>query len=102
MSSSCCVVSLPGDGLVVGGVGFQAAGQDADESVGDLSQCCLVADPAFARRLGRDELVEHEWQESAAGPPRKYLRLTDAVEDQLAQFRSYWTELTAMLETIGH
>jgi hypothetical protein len=51
MSSSCCVVVLPGDGLVVGGVGFQAAVQDANESVGDLSQCCLVADPAFAKLL---------------------------------------------------
>ena len=42
---------LPGDGLVVGGVGFQAAVEDANESVGELSQCCLVADPAFAKLL---------------------------------------------------
>lgn len=53
-------------------------------------------------RLGRDGLVEHEWQESAAGPLRRYLSLTKAGEDKFAQFRNYWTELTTMLETNGN
>jgi PadR family transcriptional regulator, regulatory protein PadR len=29
-------------------------------------------------RLRRDGLVESSWQESTAGPPRRYYRLTDA------------------------
>ena len=28
-------------------------------------------------RLQKDGLLEHEWQESEQGPPRKYYRLTD-------------------------
>lgn len=52
-------------------------------------------------RLRRDGLVEHEWQESPAGPPRKYLSLTPAGSAQLAQFRDYWAALTDTLATIG-
>lgn len=52
-------------------------------------------------KLRRDGLVQHEWQESPAGPPRKYLTLTDAGRAQLAQVRDHWTDLTRMIETIG-
>lgn len=53
-------------------------------------------------KLRRDGLVEHEWRESSSGPPRKYFTLTDSGRSQLAEFRSYWAELTRMIETIGH
>lgn len=52
-------------------------------------------------KLRRDGLVEHEWRESSAGPPRKYLTLTESGKSQLAEFRSYWADLTRMIETIG-
>ena len=52
-------------------------------------------------RLRRDGLVEHEWQESSSGPPRKYFSLTEPGRTQLAEFRSYWGELTRMIDTIG-
>lgn len=52
-------------------------------------------------KLRRDGLVAHEWQESTAGPPRKYLILTEAGRKQLAEFRAYWRELTRMIDTIG-
>lgn len=52
-------------------------------------------------RLRRDELVEHEWQESPSGPPRKYLSLTPAGRAQLTAFRDYWKTLTDTLTTIG-
>ncbi len=52
-------------------------------------------------RLRRDGLVEHEWQESPSGPPRKYLSLTPAGKAQLAEFRDYWEILTDTLTTIG-
>lgn len=52
-------------------------------------------------KLRRDGLVEHEWQESSSGPPRKYLTLTDSGRAQLREFRSYWSALTGMIEAIG-
>lgn len=52
-------------------------------------------------KLRRDGLVQHEWQESPSGPPRKYLTLTDSGRAQLAEVRDYWNALSGMLETIG-
>lgn len=52
-------------------------------------------------RMRRDGLLDHEWQESAAGPPRKYYRLTDAGRDQLAAFRAYWNSLSDLIHTLG-
>src|SRR5215472_7164496 len=46
MSSCCRGVVGPGGGLVVEAAGLQAAVQDADEPVGELAWCCLVADVA--------------------------------------------------------
>ena len=40
-------------------------------------------------KLRREELVQYEWQESDAGPPRKYYRLTDAGRAQLAELDEY-------------
>jgi PadR family transcriptional regulator PadR len=41
-------------------------------------------------RLRRDGLVESTWQESPAGPPRRYYRLTDAGRAALEAFRLEW------------
>src|SRR5947199_7062644 len=41
-------------------------------------------------RLRRDGLVETSWQESPAGPPRRYYRLTDVGLDALVDFRAEW------------
>jgi PadR family transcriptional regulator, regulatory protein PadR len=41
-------------------------------------------------RLRRDGLVESSWQESPAGPPRRYYRLTDAGRTALEGFRLEW------------
>ena len=41
-------------------------------------------------RLRRDGLVESSWQESTAGPPRRYYRLTDAGRTALEGFRLEW------------
>jgi PadR family transcriptional regulator PadR len=42
-------------------------------------------------RLRRDGLVESDWRESAAGPPRRYYRLTSAGRAALAQFTREWS-----------
>jgi PadR family transcriptional regulator PadR len=41
-------------------------------------------------RLRRDGLVETSWQESPAGPPRRYYRLTGAGRAALDDFRREW------------
>lgn len=52
-------------------------------------------------KLRRDGLLEHEWQESGSGPPRKYHQLTDAGRERREQLDSYWNELATTLEQLG-
>ena len=47
--------------------------------------------------MRREELVDYNWQESSAGPPRKYYTLTQRGRKQLAALNSYWQELGAQL-----
>jgi len=53
-------------------------------------------------KLRREDLVQYEWQESEAGPPRKYYRLTDAGKAQLAALDDYWTRINRTISDIGH
>jgi PadR family transcriptional regulator PadR len=52
-------------------------------------------------RLRREGLVDYEWQESEAGPPRKYYRLTDSGQRALTELQGYWQHLTETLTRIG-
>jgi PadR family transcriptional regulator PadR len=52
-------------------------------------------------RMRRDGLVDYEWRESEAGPPRKYYRLTAAGRSQLAELNDYWKYITATLNQMG-
>jgi PadR family transcriptional regulator PadR len=52
-------------------------------------------------QLRRDGTVEYEWVESAAGPPRKYYRLTGEGKEQLKKLEAYWKELGEIIKTIG-
>lgn len=52
-------------------------------------------------KLRREGLVEYEWQESDAGPPRKYYRLTDAGRAQLGELDEYWKSLNTTVDQIG-
>jgi len=49
-------------------------------------------------RMRRDGLLEHQWQESPSGPPRKYLSLTAEGRDQLTQYRDYFHRLAQLIE----
>jgi PadR family transcriptional regulator len=53
-------------------------------------------------KMRREGLLDYEWQESAAGPPRKYYRLTAAGTDQWREFRDYWATLTTVIDTVGN
>lgn len=52
-------------------------------------------------KLRREGLVDYEWQESEAGPPRKYYRLTDKGAAQLQELNDYWKTLNATVEQLG-
>ncbi len=54
------------------------------------------------RRLQREGKVGASWEESAAGPPRKYYRLTPLGRDLLERMRVDWAELSeAVGETLS-
>ncbi len=51
-------------------------------------------------RLRRQGLVGTSWQESAAGPPRRYYRLTEAGDEALADFTGAWIQLRDTVDTL--
>lgn len=44
-------------------------------------------------RLKNDNLLQYRWEESTAGPPRKYYSLTDQGEYFLIELATTWTQL---------
>jgi PadR family transcriptional regulator PadR len=52
-------------------------------------------------KMRRDGLLEYEWQESEAGPPRKYYELTVKGKSQLAELVDYWTQLNITITQLG-
>jgi PadR family transcriptional regulator PadR len=70
-----------------------------------------LADTSFATQEGtlypllsklrREELVDYEWAESEAGPPRKYYRLTGKGERHLRALADYWREINSTLDQLG-
>ena len=52
-------------------------------------------------RMRQEGLLDYDWRESAAGPPRKYYRLTSLGRDHLAEFRAYWASLTILIDELG-
>ncbi len=49
-------------------------------------------------RLRREGLIEHEWKESASGPPRKYYTLTRAGSQRLEALTLFWSRVNNALE----
>ena len=52
-------------------------------------------------RMRSEGQLDYDWRESAAGPPRKYYRLTGVGRDHLAEFRAYWASLTTLIDELG-
>lgn len=52
-------------------------------------------------KLRREELLDYEWQESEAGPPRKYYKLTAKGRSQLAELNRYWKQINVTVEELG-
>jgi PadR family transcriptional regulator PadR len=51
--------------------------------------------------MRREELVDYEWKESEAGPPRKYYKLTSKGREQLGETLDYWQKISATVKSLG-
>ena len=52
-------------------------------------------------RLRRDDMVTTTWQESDAGPPRKYYRLTTRGMTHLGELNEYWKAINTTISQLG-
>ena len=52
-------------------------------------------------KMRRDSLLDYEWQESDAGPPRKYYSLTTKGRTQLGELNDYWKGLNVTIAQLG-
>ena len=52
-------------------------------------------------KLRREGLVDYEWQESDAGPPRKYYKLTAKGQSQLGELNEYWAQINTTIDDLG-
>jgi PadR family transcriptional regulator PadR len=52
-------------------------------------------------KLRREELVDYEWKESEAGPPRKYYKLTAKGREQLRETLEYWQKISETVKSLG-
>jgi PadR family transcriptional regulator, regulatory protein PadR len=52
-------------------------------------------------KMRREGLVDYEWQESDAGPPRKYYELTSKGRAQLADLDEYWKDINTTVNQLG-
>jgi PadR family transcriptional regulator PadR len=53
-------------------------------------------------KMRRENLVDYEWKESEAGPPRKYYTLTGKGRSQLAELNQYWKQINATVNQLGN
>jgi PadR family transcriptional regulator PadR len=51
-------------------------------------------------RLRRDQMVSTSWQESEAGPPRRYYQLTAAGKRALAEFSDEWVRFRDAVDAL--
>ena len=52
-------------------------------------------------KLRRAGLLDYQWVESEAGPPRKYYQLTATGRAWLGELTAYWKSLHATVERMG-
>jgi PadR family transcriptional regulator PadR len=52
-------------------------------------------------KMRREGLVDYEWQESDAGPPRKYYELTAKGKALLHELNAYWKDINATIGQLG-
>ena len=52
-------------------------------------------------KMRREALVDYEWKESDAGPPRKYYELTAKGRDHLRETNDYWQKISSTVKSLG-
>ena len=52
-------------------------------------------------KMRREGLVDYEWKESDAGPPRKYYQLTAKGREQLHETLEYWGKISGTIKSLG-
>lgn len=52
-------------------------------------------------RMRRNGLLDYEWKESEAGPPRKYYELTAKGREQLHETLEYWNRINETVKKLG-
>jgi PadR family transcriptional regulator PadR len=52
-------------------------------------------------KMRREELVDYEWKESEAGPPRKYYQLTGKGRERLRETTDYWQKISGTVKELG-
>ena len=52
-------------------------------------------------KMRREGLVNYEWKESEAGPPRKYYELTARGRAKLQETSDYWQKISATVKNLG-
>lgn len=52
-------------------------------------------------KMRREGLVDYEWKESEAGPPRKYYELTAKGREQLRDTLEFWNRLATTVRNLG-
>lgn len=74
----------------------------ASEMIGILKDAHLIVVEGtlypLLNRLRTDGLLSYSWQESTAGPPRKYYALTDQGREALATLAATWDEMAASVD----
>jgi PadR family transcriptional regulator PadR len=52
-------------------------------------------------KMRREGLLDYEWKESDAGPPRKYYELTAKGREQLKETMEYWQKINGTVKGLG-
>src|SRR5690606_8266046 len=52
-------------------------------------------------KMRREGLLDYEWKESEAGPPRKYYQLTAKGSEQLRDTIKYWARISQTIKSLG-
>ena len=52
-------------------------------------------------KMRREELLDYDWKESEAGPPRKYYELTLNGREQLRETAEYWQKINETVRGLG-
>ncbi|MGD0812314.1 MAG: PadR family transcriptional regulator [Verrucomicrobiota bacterium] len=52
-------------------------------------------------KMRREGLLDYEWKESEAGPPRKYYQLTAKGHEQLRETQEYWGKINGTVKKLG-